>query len=241
MPPDVPDFVYALFAIDVVILLITLAGTLWSLAFPDRRIWPPPHRYSWQHVLSWTCFFAVCGLNTALLFLDWNSWMFGSDLRFVIGIPVTLLGGFLAAWGVAALGMMNSSGLKGGFVASGPYRFTRNPQYLGDIIFFVGVSIIANSLLLWITHALLILVFVVAPLIEERWLEDQYGQAYREYRRAIPRFWSLRRGRRTANAKRRGRKDMNRKDGRSSIGETFGGPDRDAEESPRCPVRPPTV
>ena len=74
------------------------------------------------------------------------------------------------------------------FVASGPYRFTRNPQYLGDNILFFGVSIIANSLLLWIAHALLILVFVMAPLTEERWLEDQYGQAYREYRRKIRRF-----------------------------------------------------
>ena len=106
-----PDFIYALFAIDVVILLITLAGTVWSVAYPDRRIWPPPHRYSWQHVLSWACFFAVCGLNTALLLLDWNSWIFKSDLRFVVGIPVTLLGGFLALWGVVTLGMMNSSGL----------------------------------------------------------------------------------------------------------------------------------
>ena len=182
------DFVCALFAVDVVILLITLAGTLWSFAFPDRRIWPPPHRYSWQHVLSWACFFAVCGLNTALLLMDWNSWIFKSDLRFVVGIPVTLLGGFLALWGVVTLGAVNSSGLKDGFVASGPYRFTRNPQYLGDNILFFGVSIIANSLLLWIAHALLILVFFMAPLIEERWLEDQYGQAYREYRRKTRRF-----------------------------------------------------
>ena len=183
-----PNVVYVLFAIDVVILPITLAGTLWSVAFPDRRIWPPPDRYSWQHVLSWACFFAVCGLNTALLFLDWNSWIFKSDLRFIIGIPMALLGGFLAVWGVVTLGVTNSSGLKGGFVPSGPYRFTRNPQYLGDNILFVGVSIIANSLLLWITHAMLILVFFMAPLAEERWLEDQYGQAYREYLRKIRRF-----------------------------------------------------
>ena len=83
---------------------------------------------------------------------------------------------------------MNSSGLKGGFVSSGPFRFTRNPQYLGDIILLVGVGMIANSLLLWIAHALLILVFVIAPLTEEPWLEDQYGRVYREYRRDIPRF-----------------------------------------------------
>ena len=197
-----PEFTYVLFAIDVVILLIVLAGTLWSVAFPDRRIWPPPYRHSWQQVLTWACFYFVSGLNTALLFLDWNSWIFGSDLRFIIGIPVALLGGLLAVWGMVTLGGMNTSGLKGGFVSSGPYRFNRNPQYLGDIILFVGVSIIANSLLLWITHALLILVFAIAPLTEERWLEDQYGQSYREYRRDIPRFWFRWRGRMADDAKR---------------------------------------
>ena len=45
-----------------------------------------------------------------------------------------------------------------------------------------------NSMLLWIAHALLILVFVIAPMAEEPWLEEQYGEAYREYRRGVPRF-----------------------------------------------------
>ena len=67
--------------------------------------------------------------------------------------------------------------------------FTRNPQYVGNVILFVGASLVANSLLLWITHALLSLVFVLAPILEERWLEEQYGAAYRAYRRATPRFW----------------------------------------------------
>ena len=183
-----PHFTYTLFAVDVAVLLIMLTGTVWSVAIPGRRIWPPPYWLSWQHSLTWVCFFLVVGVNTALLFLDWNSWIFKSDLRFIIGIPVALLGGLLAVWGVVALGVMNSSGLKDGFVSSGPYRFTRNPQYLGDIITLIGVGVIANSLLLWIAHTLLILVFVIAPLTEEPWLEDQYGQVYGEYRRDIPRF-----------------------------------------------------
>ncbi len=183
-----PDFAYALFAIDVVILFILLTGAVWSVALPDRRIWPPPYQHSWQYSLTWACFYVVFGINIALMFLDWNSWIFKSNLRFIIGIPIALLGGLLAAWGVVALGVKNSLGLKSGFVSSGPYRLTRNPQYVGDIILFVGVSMIANSLLLWITHALLILVFIIAPMTEESWLEDQYGQVYREYRREIPRF-----------------------------------------------------
>ena len=80
------------------------------------------------------------------------------------------------------------SGLKEGFVSSGPYRFTRNPQYLGDMILFIGLSVIVNSLYVRIIHALMILVFAIAPLAEETWLEDQYGEVYREYKRATSRF-----------------------------------------------------
>ncbi len=176
------------FTTDVVILLLLLAGAVWSVARPGRRIWPPPGRRSWQHVLTWACFYAVLGLNAALLFLDWNSWVFQSPLRLIVGLPLALLGGLLAVWGMTAVGWKNTSGLRGGFVSSGPYRFTRNPQYLGDMACFTGVSVIANSLLLWITHLLIALVFFIAPLAEEPWLEEQYGDAYREYRRRVPRF-----------------------------------------------------
>ena len=184
-----PEFTYTLFAIDVAILTVLLAGVLWSIAVPDKRIWPPPRRRSWQWVLTWTCYLAVCGLNVALLFLDWNAWRFPSYLRFVAGVPPVLLGGLIAGWGVITLGGKNSAGLKDGFVLAGPYRFTRNPQYVGDVMIYVGVSVIANSFFLWVAHALLSFVFVLAPIAEERWLEQQYGEAYREYRRATPRFW----------------------------------------------------
>ena len=184
-----PDFTYTLFATDVAILVALLAGVLWSIWVPDKRIWPPPRQRSWQWVLAWTGCSAACGLNVTLLFLDWNTWRFPSYIRFVAGVPPTLLGGLIAIWGVIALVVKNSAGLKGGFVLAGPYRFTRNPQYLGDVMIFVGVSFIANSLFLWVTHVLLSFVYVLAAIAEERWLEQQYGEVYREYRRATPRFW----------------------------------------------------
>jgi len=94
----------------------------------------------------------------------------------------------LVSWGINTLGTKNTSGLEGGFISAGPYRFTRNPQYLGDMILFLGLSLISNSLFLWITHILLILVFVLTPLAEETWLEDLYGEAYTEYKKGTPRF-----------------------------------------------------
>ena len=177
-----------LFGVAVAILIASLAGAVWSAAVPARRIWPPPGRRSWQYFLTWAGYCAVCGINLLLLLVHWNSWVFQSPLRFVVGIPLALLGGMLAVWGMVTVGWKNTSGLKGGFVSDGPYRFTRNPQYVGDIVFFIGVGVIANSVFLWIAHLLLALVFVVAPLTEEPWLEEQYGDAYREYRRRVPRF-----------------------------------------------------
>ena len=183
-----PELSVILFAADIGFLVILLAGAVWSVAFPAKRAWPPPQRRSWQYLLTWAFFDVVIVSNAALIFLDWNSWVFPSPLRFIVGVPLALLGGMLAVWGMLTVGWKNTSGLKGGFVDSGPYRFTRNPQYLGDIVFFIGVGVIANSAFLWIAHLLLAVVFVVAPLTEEPWLEEQYGDAYREYRRRVPRF-----------------------------------------------------
>ena len=183
-----PDISNILFGVDVAILIASLAGAVWSAAVPGRRIWPPPGRRSWQYFLTWASYCAVCGINLLLLLMHWNSRVFQSPLRFVVGIPLALLGGMLAVWGMVTVGWRNTSGLKGGFVSYGPYRFTRNPQYVGDIVFFIGVGVIANSVFLWIAHLLLALVFVVAPRTEEPWLEEQYGDAYREYRRRVPRF-----------------------------------------------------
>ena len=46
------NFTYILFATDVAILMVGLVGMLWSIFVPDKRIWPPPGRRSWQWVLT---------------------------------------------------------------------------------------------------------------------------------------------------------------------------------------------
>ena len=192
MPPGSPyagdGLIGVLFMIDLVAVFVLLAGVVWSVVRPDRRLWPPPGRRSWQYVVVWVCFAGACGLNACLLFLDWNSWVFAGHLRFLLGIPVALLGGLLAIWGVVTIGRTNSLGVRDGFVLSGPYRFTRNPQYLGDNVLFLGLCIIANSQLLWVTHALLALALIIKPLSEEVWLQEQYGEEYERYRRDTPRF-----------------------------------------------------
>jgi protein-S-isoprenylcysteine O-methyltransferase Ste14 len=123
-----------------------------------------------------------------LLILDWNTWIFNDETRFIIGIPLSVIGALLVSWGIITLGASNTSGLKRGLELGGPYQFTRNPQYLGDMILFIGVSILANSNYLFIAHVLLILIFMIIPLAEETWLEEQYGDAYLNYKRNVSRF-----------------------------------------------------
>ena len=185
MMPEALDLV---FAVDVAIILLLLTGAIWSVAYPARRLWPPPARASWQFRSTWFLFYLSIGLNAALLILDWNSWIFESNLRFVLGVPIALIGTLLIAWGLATLGTQNSLGLRDAFVVSGPYVFTRNPQYMAYMIVFVGLSFIANSVHLWITHVLLILIFALLPLAEESWLEEQYGEDYIKYKRGTSRF-----------------------------------------------------
>jgi protein-S-isoprenylcysteine O-methyltransferase Ste14 len=170
-----------IFIIDIAALLILLIGVCWSVGYPNTRIWPPPSNQSWQYYLTWFLFYLVFGLNTLLIFFNWNSWQFYDSVRFIIGIPLILIGAILLIWGIRTLGINNTSGSASGFVKGGPYRFTRNPQYLGDMILFIGLSLCANSLYLWITHILLIMVFIITPIAEEDWLQEQYGEVYERY------------------------------------------------------------
>ena len=185
---NVPGITTIVFTADVVALFILLAGIVWSVVRPDRRIWPPPGRRSWQYALTWICCFAALALGVALMLLDWNSWLFASDLRLLVGIPLALLGGLLAVWGLVTIGWRNSSGVSDGFVPAGPSRFPHNPQSLGATGLLLGLSIVANSELVWITSALLALSFIIAPLSEEVWLKEEYDAEYEHYRRNTPRF-----------------------------------------------------
>jgi protein-S-isoprenylcysteine O-methyltransferase Ste14 len=176
------------FAADVAALYVLLVGAGWSIARPAQRVWPPPHRLTWQHRLTWLCFYFVFAANALLLFLDWNNGALVSASRFLVGGPLALAGTMLVTWGIVALGRRNTSGVRDGFVVTGPYRYTRNPQYLGDMLLFVGLSLVANSPYLWVTHGLLILVFLMASWAEEAWLVEQYGNEYAAYRGSTPRF-----------------------------------------------------
>src|SRR5262249_31927742 len=74
-------------------------------------------------------------------------------------------------------------------VESGPYRFTRNPIYLGMFLGLIGLALAFDNL--W----LLMMLVPFAPVIhygavarEESYLERKFGDAYRGYRSRVRRW-----------------------------------------------------
>ena len=74
-------------------------------------------------------------------------------------------------------------------VESGPYRFTRNPIYLGMLLSLIGLAIAFNNLWLLtmlVPFALVLRYGVVAR--EEVYLERKFGDVYRGYRSRVRRW-----------------------------------------------------
>ena len=176
-----------LFVVNVAAQFILLAGAVWCIGFPARRIYPMTTRTRWVSGM-WALFYFVFASNFALAVFDWNTWHVVGWSRFVLGLPLIALGAGGLTWGILTLGATNTTGVKVDFVRSGPYRFSLNPQYVSDMALFLGVAVIANSELATVSHLLTVLIFVVAPLAEEPWLEVQYGDDYRRYRAEVSRF-----------------------------------------------------
>ena len=74
-------------------------------------------------------------------------------------------------------------------VTTGPYRFTRNPIYIGFVLAYFGLAIVLTSmwvLLLLIPVLAILQRGVVVP--EEAYLERKFGDAYRKYQAHVPRW-----------------------------------------------------
>ena len=74
-------------------------------------------------------------------------------------------------------------------VFDGPYRFTRNPMYVGMTALQVGMGVF--GVCLWVVGLAavsLLVVHVIAVLPEERYLAKKFGAPYEEYLRRVRRY-----------------------------------------------------
>jgi protein-S-isoprenylcysteine O-methyltransferase Ste14 len=177
-----------LFVFCLLVDFLLFFGIVISIFFPKPRIWPPPKRDSWQFWVSWIIFDIGMVSSGLIGFFDFDALGYGFWVRIFVGGSAILLGGGVALVGVRTLSANQSFGLRGKLVTEGPYQYSRNPQYVGFISMYAGVILVTYSFMALVTGAFMIILFAILPFSEEPWLIQQYGEAYVEYCRRVPRF-----------------------------------------------------
>lgn len=113
-------------------------------------------------------------------------------LLFVFGGLIVAAAAALRTWASAYLKseVVHDSGLHSeSLVADGPYRYMRNPLYLGTILCAIGMGLLA-SLIGFLLLILAIPVFMYRLVQrEEAAMLAEHGESFRAYVRAVPRLW----------------------------------------------------
>lgn len=78
------------------------------------------------------------------------------------------------------------------FVATGPYRYVRNPMYVGAAMVILGAGLALSSpSIVLLAFAFLLIMHLTVVLYEEPVLADRFGDSYERYRESVHR-WRIR-------------------------------------------------
>ena len=114
-------------------------------------------------------------------------------VRKVVAVALIVAGFALEMW---AGGLFRKAGTNivpwspsTALVTQGPYRFSRNPMYVGFALTYLGLAIGLDSpvALALLVPCLLLMTWGVVGR-EERYLEGKFGESYRAYRRSVRRW-----------------------------------------------------
>ena len=111
----------------------------------------------------------------------------------VLGVVALGLGGWLM---FSAAGLFSRLGTDispfeptTALATDGPYRYSRNPIYLGMALILGGLALVGNAL--WPLLAVIPAVFVIHTQViarEERYLEVKFGSEYRDFKARVRRW-----------------------------------------------------
>jgi len=180
---------WILFCTAVILELIYVLLFILTIKLPRFRFWPPPSAWSWQFILAWLMVGVVglCGIWLGFLDLD-SGFLLDFKIRLPLAGIIFVFGSAIGGWGNLALGLRGTLGLGNRLVINGAYKYTRNPQYIGDSLLIIGFMLLTNSWMVYLIGILALGLNALAPFTEEPWLEAHFGENYREYMRQVPRF-----------------------------------------------------
>ena len=111
-----------------------------------------------------------------------------------VGIALVLMGGALAIWCILTLAIIGK-GTPAPFdpprklVSAGPYRWSRNPMYVGAGTALCGAALFYQSAaLVAFAAGFFVVTHLFVVFYEEPTLERTFGARYADYRNAVPRW-----------------------------------------------------
>ncbi len=108
-----------------------------------------------------------------------------AEISIIIGLGLVI--GALMIWGTAFLkiGVIPSVREKTNLVTSGIYGIVRNPIYTGLILASSGFVILFKGWFALVYEALVIVLFSILCLVEEKGLKADYGNEYSDYQAKV--------------------------------------------------------
>ena len=125
-------------------------------------------------------------LSNIVLFLYLFITKIKSDfsIYFYLGVTCYCLGIVLCAVSVVCFAIPNTEGLN----INGIYQFSRNPMYIAYFVYNIGISLLTQSLVLFVISLISQISSHWIILSEERWCIEKFGNTYKEYMKKVRRY-----------------------------------------------------
>ena len=151
----------------------------------------------------------LIGLAVFIILIPLIMWKVSGDVhpgtvQIVLCIMLAVVGISLSVWSIVYMKNVGKGNPMDAFnhevaprtsnlMTDGPYRICRNPMLLGVFIYYIGLLILFRSAKAAAVFVLFFAVMMVQVSSEEKRLEQDFGEEYREYKKTtkklIPYIW----------------------------------------------------
>ena len=158
----------------------------------ERRARPERRKNMLKLTLPiWTLLFLILLASTSYL-AGWPT--FPQAHSFSVGIALIAVSFIAPVWALILFRrertqVSSTSEINNKLVTAGPFRFTRNPMYLGLVVLSLGVAVATGAVPMFVAP---LLVFATANWVhipfEEAKMRRQFGPAFDDYARNVRRW-----------------------------------------------------
>lgn len=105
-----------------------LGALVWSIALPEKRVWPPEKATTTIKLRAWAATIAIFAATFLLGVADWNNLEWPAPVRWGIGLALIVVGNIIVWRGVMKIGLDATSGKVDDLKTGALCAWSRNPQ-----------------------------------------------------------------------------------------------------------------